>query len=395
MNTLEKVAPTWEQVHAAIRSLAKRRAAFDAEEAQLLRDAEAVQIWRPLGMVSLIDYMEREMGYSPHAAEERLRVARALAVLPMIEEALGRGELSFSAVRELTRVATPETERDWASAASGKNLRQIEDLVAGHRKGDRPSDLGSPQVRPHVVRMELQPETFAGLRQARGLLADEVGRRLDDNEVMAALIFQLLAGKRERAQHQLGVVVCERCKQGWQDGAGVRVPISAAAVALAECDAEHIGSLDADMPERARQDVTPAVARFVWARDGGKCRVPGCRSARALHIHHLVPRAEGGGHDPSNLILICSSCHAAHHDGRITVTGTADAIEVRRSHVGVKPDQTRELAINALVELGWKRKRAASAADAAISTLGAAPLEEIIRAALQQCWQIESFAPRP
>src|SRR4051812_2569431 len=72
----------WQQVDRALRSLAQRRAALDAEEARWLREAETCQIWRPLGMVSAIDYMERVLGYSPRTAQERLRVARALGNLP-------------------------------------------------------------------------------------------------------------------------------------------------------------------------------------------------------------------------------------------------------------------------------------------------------------------------
>jgi hypothetical protein len=96
------------------------------------------------------------------------------------------------------------------------------------------------------------------------------------------------------------------------------------------CDAQHIGSIDGTEPERAYQDIPPSVARLVWRRDGGRCRVPGCRSARGLELHHLVHRADGGTHEALNIVLICSACHQSHHDGVLTISGTADRIEVRR-----------------------------------------------------------------
>ena len=332
MKIEEGVAPTWEQVDLALRSIAERRAGLDAEEARWLREAELLQVWRPLGMVSIFDYMERVLGYAPHTAQERLRVARALGELPHTETALERGALSFSAVRELTRVVTPDTEAEWLESVTEKNLRQIEDAVAFHKKGDKPDEPGDPQIRDCVLRLVLKPEAYAALREARRALEDEHGGRLDDSQLVTALAGLVLGGNKDRAQHQIAVTVCEQCKQGWQTGAGANLPVSAAAVERATCDAEHIGSIDAEKPERAHLDIPPATRRLVWARDRGRCRVPVCRSTRGLDIHHLEHQEHGGTHEPSNLALACSSCHIAHHEGRITIRGPADAITVERSH---------------------------------------------------------------
>jgi hypothetical protein len=45
----------WKTIDRALRSNARRRAALDADEARLLREAEALQIWKPLGMVNALD----------------------------------------------------------------------------------------------------------------------------------------------------------------------------------------------------------------------------------------------------------------------------------------------------------------------------------------------------
>jgi HNH endonuclease/RuvA, C-terminal domain len=187
----------------------------------------------------------------------------------------------------------------------------------------------------HVVRFELSAPTFALLRQVRTVLDDEHGTNLPDDAFIATLCHAVLDGAQEaeptgRAKFQIAVTVCERCRQGWQEGAGARIAIQPAAVERAMCDAQHIGSIDGTEPERAYQDIPPGVARLVWRRDGGRCRVPGCRSSRGLELHHLVHRADGGTHDASNIALICSACHQSHHDGVLTISGTADHIEVRR-----------------------------------------------------------------
>src|SRR4051812_30745410 len=99
----------WIAIDAELRRNANGRAGLDAHEMYWLREAERVQIWRPLGMVSMLDYMDRVLGHTPETARKRLRVARALADLPSLTSALERGDLTLSAVRELTRVASPAT----------------------------------------------------------------------------------------------------------------------------------------------------------------------------------------------------------------------------------------------------------------------------------------------
>src|SRR5213078_1786111 len=173
------------------------------------------------------------------------------------------------------------------------------------------------------------------LRQARMVLDNEHGTNLPDDAFVATLCHAVLdrAPATEptgRAKFQIALTVCQRCRQGWQEGAGAQIPIDPAAVDRAMCDAQHIGSIDGPASERAYQDIAPSVARLVWRRDGGRCRVDGCRSARGLELHHIIHRADGGSHDASNIILCCSRCHQSHHAGLLTISGTAEQLVIRR-----------------------------------------------------------------
>ncbi|HMG57280.1 MAG TPA: HNH endonuclease [Kofleriaceae bacterium] len=390
----------WRTVDRELRSIAKQRCALDASEARWLREAEKLQIWKHLGMVSSLDYLERVLGYTPHAARERLRVANALGELPAIGEAFALGELPFSAVRELTRVATANTDAEWRDAAIGKSVHEIEQAVAGRTRGSLPDDPPDPAVRTQVVRFELRPDTYARLRQARAALADEHGRHLDDDELVAVLCDAAL-GRAEaatdahgRARYQIAMTVCERCHQGWQHGAGAELPVDAASVDQALCDAQHIGSIDGDRPARAHQDVPPATVRLVWRRDGGRCQTEGCRSTRNLEIHHIVHREDGGSHEPSNLTIRCGACHRAHHAGRLTITGTApDRIVTRRRDEResqptsrLEDEILRVQAREALVGLGWKAALARAAVEAAASHVGpGATIDAWVRGALRRC----------
>ena len=54
-----------EKVHRTLKRIVKARGALDAQEAAALREAEELVLWRRYGCTSLVDYMEREMGYTP------------------------------------------------------------------------------------------------------------------------------------------------------------------------------------------------------------------------------------------------------------------------------------------------------------------------------------------
>jgi len=65
----------WKELHWRLRSLAQQRVALEAQEVNLLLEAEESQLYRRLGYSNMTEYMERELHWGPHAANERLRVA--------------------------------------------------------------------------------------------------------------------------------------------------------------------------------------------------------------------------------------------------------------------------------------------------------------------------------
>jgi hypothetical protein len=337
-------------------------------------------------------------------------------------------------------VATPSTEETWLTHVEDMNLRQIEEAVAGHRPGELPTDAPDDDAREHEITLRVNASAYATWRQGRTQIDVEHDHRLDDSElVMAIFAAPRLEASGEisgRAKFQIALRVCPRCERGVQEGAGVGVHVGAATVARARCDAQHLGDLDGDTPERAHQDVAPSVVRFVFRRDQGRCRTPGCRSSRGLEIHHIQHREHGGGHEPRNLCLLCSGCHAAHHRGDLAISGTADALVVTRPHVtrhrgippasppaspptsrpasrdlrasnarraersaldegvargGITPSRFAQVASRtqaraALVTMGWKASIASAAVDQAQAELPSdATLEALIRAALRCC----------
>ena len=232
-----------------------------------------------------------------------------------------------------------------------------------------------------------------------------------------------LTGKTSETKHLIALTVCEQCGQGWQHGGGRKIAVDAAAVEAACCDALNIGSIDGDKPERASHRVPPAVMRFVFMRDGGRCQTPGCRSTVGVQFHHIDPQCEGGPHTPENGTSRCFACHAAIHHSKLVVTGTAPhqlvntwvdgapryiaktlaelegqpmvapivvstekatAVPAARLDDAVVIAQARD----ALVGLGWKSAIARAAVEEARAHVGAPGVEALIREALRHC-------PRP
>ena len=125
----------WVRAHTALTRLARERAAADAEEGRWLLVAWRSGTHAFLGFGSFSEYIERLLGYSPRATREKLRVAEALETLPLSARALEQRELTWCAVRELTRVAVNDTEAAWLEAAHGKTIRELELMVAGKQPG--------------------------------------------------------------------------------------------------------------------------------------------------------------------------------------------------------------------------------------------------------------------
>jgi hypothetical protein len=322
----------WKALHQRLRGIAKRRVALEAEEASYLVEAEDTQLYRRLGYTTMIEYMERELYWGPHAAKERLRVARELEALPLIAELFHEGELCFSAVRELTRVATPATEESFLRAAQGKTAHHIQQMVAGLKRGDQPDAQPDPRRITKRVVIEVSAETYAMWRRTRTALEDEAGERLSDDDFLQTVCRRATepSGPTDtvpRPAVQTAVTTCKACKQSFVEGAGQALPIDAATSARLTCDAEHIGDLESNELTRVTATVPAAIRRKVFHRDHFTCVVPGCRATRHLDLHHLVHRAHGGDHSMGNLALMCFGCHQRHHTGQLTITGRAPDLQ--------------------------------------------------------------------
>ena len=144
----------------------------------LIREFDAQSGWS--GFTSCAHWLSWRTGLAPGAAREHVRVARALGHLPRLSAAMQRGAVSYSKVRAVTRVATPETEQSLLDAAQSGTAAHVEQIVRGWRRVDRAAEQTNEQRRQDrrslrtwvdedgmvVVQGRLTPEVGAVLRRA-------------------------------------------------------------------------------------------------------------------------------------------------------------------------------------------------------------------------------------
>src|SRR5438128_7611041 len=168
--------------------IAELSAHLDAATARLLeliRAFDARGGWNT-GFRSCAAWLSWRVGLDLGAARERVRVARALGTLPLLAEALARGELSYAKVRALTRVATPETEVRLLGVGRAGTAAHVERIVRGWRCVDRRAEMREAKHR-HASRALRVYQDEYGMVVLKGRLEPEVG----------ALLMQALAAARE------------------------------------------------------------------------------------------------------------------------------------------------------------------------------------------------------
>jgi len=333
------------------------------------------------------------------AAREQVRVGRALSELPLVKAAFGRGELSYSKVRAVTRVADPSTEATLVELAHHATAAQLERIVREYRKAD--PDEGAKALCRHQRRYLATSTTEEGMVRISARLSAE-----DGATVLAALEVarQALAADHPAADESADdvsaetpfeasladalVKVCESVLVNGvaDEGGRAAVVVHVDAPVLADPEAEGCShtegagtisshtarrlACDAAVstvvfsptgeaaPEGTTRTIPGRLRRAVLTRDGG-CRWPGCTNRRWVDVHHVVFWANGGKTALGNLVTVCRRHHRLVHEGGYRLS------MARPGRVCVeRPDGTEILAVPSpppvrgpgLAERQWRAK---------------------------------------
>ncbi len=329
----------------------------------MLREFDDLGGWALPGLKSCAHWLSWRTGLDAGAAREKLRVAHALAKLPLISESMSQGDISYSKVRAVTRVATPENEQDLLQIALGGTAGQVERIVRAWRKIDLETEkelANEQQARAEVstfededgmliVRAKLPPDIGAVFLKALEAASDVVYRKDTERPLghrraealklisEAALTSELDAGSsadRYQVVVHVDEPVLEAPEQAGQSALEGGIGVSAETSRRIACDASIVEMKHDDSGNvldvgRKTRKITPSIRRALDARDP-TCVWPGCH-CKYVQAHHIKFWAEGGG---TNLDNLCNLCHYHHHlvhDGGYRVDMLADG-EFRFTH---------------------------------------------------------------
>lgn len=330
--------------------------------------------WAASGNQSCAHWLNWKCGIDLGAAREKVRVAKALESTPRISAAMARGELSYSKVRALTRVATPETEELLLNIALHGTAKHVETTVRCFRRAQQAEEL-SREARQRserrlsyfhdddgslIIKASLPAEIgalFVKAIEAAAEAADRADVSAETSEdlsgpsspvhenatpgerpplamrradALAKVIESFLAHGAEALsggdRHQIVVHVdAETLREGGagrcEHEDGPALPVETARRFC--CDASVISIVEDEDGEplnvgRKTRSIPPALRRALNARDRG-CRFPGCPNKHYVDGHHIRHWADGGETKLANLATLCRFHHRQVHEGGVGI----------------------------------------------------------------------------
>ena len=360
-----KITELWGYLNAATYRFLTLVAEFDREQG-----------FARHGLANTAQWLNWQCGIGPVAAREKVRVARALEQLPEIADAFAKGEISYSKVRAMTRVASAANESVLVSIARHGTAAHVERLVRRYHWTQRRDAAKTSQLKHEqrnvwyfydtdgtfILNARLPAEIGAVVVKAIET-AVEALRESPDDDVSAETPLQIPVRPRrsDAFRHIAETYLAHHgettCGGSSADRVQVVVHIDQAILseqqagaesgphrcevedgpALAldtarrlACDATVVGLVEGEDGEpldigRKSRSIPTAIARALRARDGG-CRFPGCDRTRFCDGHHVKHWADGGETKLDNLVTLCCFHHRLVHEGGYGVRRTDDGL---------------------------------------------------------------------
>lgn len=303
----------WES--AGMARMLKVLAEFDRRQGWGLWECRSAQQW-----------LSWKCGVGYVAATERLRVAKALEGLPVIDAAFTNGELSWSKVRALTRAATPETEVGLVDIARhataqqvarlARTIRRVTPVQAVNQLAERSLRWATEDDGSVTITVRLPADrAVPAIEAIHAVVVPAAG--VPRSQAAADALVDLLTGKIEPMRPEVILHV---------DGTGARFedgqPVGDEIAESLACDGPVTTVLDTDAgPALLDTRRAPSKRQRRWLGLRHRtCQFPGCHHAGSFDAHHVIEHGKGGRTTISNLIRLCWFHHRAVHLHHLRLT---------------------------------------------------------------------------
>jgi len=333
-----------DELDRAIVALSARINSANYELLVLVRQFDERAGWLKWGFLNCTDWLHWRCDLSASAAREKVRVAHALKTLPATAGAFSCGELSYSKVRALTRVADRNNEEELLTFASKTTAARVEERCRELRCGmeasvseanraysersltmRRDSERGTMTITVELPLEsgELVDKALDRAREASGSQGPELAKEswaAQQADALVAMARAYLTGHREASTggsegYQVTVHVD---RAALADGRG-RSGLPIESVRRLACDSDTVVIVEDEHGDplsvgRKTRTVPTAIKRALRARDKS-CVFPGCANRRFVDAHHIKHWSAGGETSLDNLMLLCSRHHRLVHEG--------------------------------------------------------------------------------
>jgi hypothetical protein len=340
-------------------------------------------------------------------ADKLVLLARYLEELPEIDAAFAAGEVPWTKVREIARVAMRETERKWLHLARTGTSREVEEAVSRAKRGDEPHRGFKARPPKYLWQLRLLGEEKAVVDKAMRKIGSEMPKGSTPARWLTEMSRRTLSGQAGQAPGKKAasafLVVLHVGKDGkpWAETDEGRVEIDRAVVeealregarAIQVRDVEGAGVSTAirfgergkAAPEDRDETVSAELKEAVIARDGGCCVL--CRCREDLSPHHLDSHAGGGKSAMHRLVTLCGRCHGAVHAGdiilRVEEDGSVTALDREGKEIGkilsaaeVLADAGEECPLETIAIRGEPSRSEAGAGPPPLASLETLPSE--------------------
>ena len=347
----------------------RMRALMDALELEfsaMVRRAQQRGDHLIAGNISAVSWIGRTCGMSVTSAADRLCVGEQLESLPLVAEAVSKGEIGYQSASVICHLREKLGEKrdgldeeQWIGFAREYSVKDLRWLSAHTRYAldpdgfERETEESYEERFLHISEMNgmyhlsgvIDPEAGAALKTA----VDALAKRLDQNDsrtpkqrradALTEIVYKAMdEGKLPRRNGVRPHITVTTTPEGLRGELGAAASelqpgmlISSKTVQRLACDGTLSRVLKADSVVvdvgRATRAISPAQRRGLRARYRGCC-APGCdRPINWTTPHHIEFWSRGGPSNLPNLLPLCYYHHRLVHEGGWQVIKAGEGVK--------------------------------------------------------------------